>query len=287
MITLRNTMVSEQQDNKLENKTAIKLGSRLETIASLVPAGARIGDIGTDHAYLPVYLVQAGVICQAVGVDVHRGPYESAVENVKAYGLQDNIQIRHGDGLIPLESGEVDTLVIAGMGGVTILEILATKPDVLQSVQTLILQPQGAENRVRFELLSEGWRLSEECLTEEDGRLYTVICLSRSEGLDREEVEQRMKQVIQDIAADCTGVPGLEAAKDLEQTLRNFIWQLGPLIIERKEPRLNDIIADTTSNLRRVVLEMMRTNRAAVSQRAEQMRQEIAMMEVIKRWLYQ
>ena len=154
----------------------IKLGPRLQAVASYVPVGAVLGDIGTDHAYLPVYLLQQKIIRKAIGVEKHKGPYESALQNVRSYGLAEWIDIRFGDGLKPLQKAEVDTLTIAGMGGTTILEILAGNPPVLEAVTRLILQPQGAEAQVRLSLLDQGWKIVDECLVEEDNRIYNVLC---------------------------------------------------------------------------------------------------------------
>ena len=169
------------------SENIINLGIRLKTIASYVPEGSLLGDIGTDHAYLPIYLVQKKVINMAVGVEINTGPYKSALESVKMHSLQDRIEVRHGNGLVPLKRGEVDTLSIAGMGGFTILEILSTRPDVLAEVKSLVLQPQGGEDKVRRELLTKGWLLQDELLVEEDGRIYTVMYFVSAQGVREPE----------------------------------------------------------------------------------------------------
>jgi tRNA (adenine22-N1)-methyltransferase len=153
------------------NDYILNLGPRLQVIASFIRAGSLLGDIGTDHAYLPVYLVQKGIIRRAVGVDIHEGPYRSALETVRTYGLSNLIEVRLGNGLRPLQPGEVNVLVVAGMGGNTILKILSASEDVLQEVEELVLQPQGAEGKVRRELLVRGWKIKEELLVEEEGRI--------------------------------------------------------------------------------------------------------------------
>lgn len=102
---------------------SVSLGPRLQTVASFVPEGANLGDIGTDHAYLPISLYEGQKIAKAVAIDVHEGPYQSALAAVKARKLEDVIDVRFGDGLMPLEVGEVNVLTLAGMGGRTMLEI--------------------------------------------------------------------------------------------------------------------------------------------------------------------
>ena len=91
----------------------MKLGSRLAALAAFVPQGTRMADIGTDHAYLPIELVQSDIAVSAVAADVHIGPYQAAKENIKSLGLNNKISVRFGDGLSVLSPGEVDTVVIA------------------------------------------------------------------------------------------------------------------------------------------------------------------------------
>lgn len=259
-------------------KEKMKLGPRLQTIASYVPPGSALGDIGTDHAYLPVYLAQEGIIAKAIGVDIHKGPYESAQQTVKSYGLQDRIHIRLGNGLAPLGKGEVNTLTIAGMGGVTILGILSSNPPVMEGVSTLILQPQGAEARVRGELISQGWKLQDECLVQEDGRVYHVICFSRLNGRSQEEIEKKVTELLGAIFKESIPNP---------EIICKIIWQLGPFILTKKEKLLIRILNDNLSHARKVILEMNKTGREDVRLQADNLKQEIKIMEGIRTWLLQ
>lgn len=168
---------------------SVSLGPRLGQVAAFVPEGSRLGDIGTDHAYLPIFLWESGKIIKAVAVEVHEGPYRSACSAVTSRGLQDYIHIRFGDGLKPVQAGEVDVLTIAGMGGNTMLEILTAKPEVVKQVNDLVLQPQGAEGKVRLSLLSEGWLLKEEKYITEEGRIYIVMHYSREKGYTLEQLQ--------------------------------------------------------------------------------------------------
>lgn len=272
-------------------KDNIKLGSRLHTIASFVPLGSKLGDIGTDHAYLPVYLIQKGIIDCAIGVDIHKGPYESALETVRMYGVEHSIAVRHGNGLIPLKSGEIDTLVIAGMGGTTILEILQSNPLVLAEVATAILQPQGAEARVRRELTIQGWRLRDECLVEEDNRVYTVITFSRSEGLDYEEIENRIKN-INDHFRKYISQQKLDTSNNLSNDtvydfIEKYVWTLGPIIMNNKDKYLQHIIRDYMITLGSIVQEMTKTSRREIQAKAKLVEQERKLLEVMQTWLFQ
>jgi len=274
----------------------IALGPRLRAIASNVPAGAVLGDIGTDHAYLPVWLIRQKIISKAIGVDIHQGPYLAARETVQKYGLADRIAIRLGDGLKPLKAGEVDTLVIAGMGGRTILKILDESPAVVREVATLILQPQGAESQVRQKLLAEGWRMQKENLVQEEGRIYTVICFSRQTGqvsFDLRDIEAQTDLLAAKISALVSSpgeIPGSSAGlENSVEIIKKYIWQLGPVILqeetENKELLLS-LIRSSLENLRRITAEMAKTDRAQVKLKAQRLEQEIRCLEGIRKWLY-
>ena len=272
-------------------KDNIKLGSRLHTIASFVPIGSRLGDIGTDHAYLPVYLIHKGIIKSAIGVDIHKGPYESALETVRMYGAGQRIAIRQGNGLIPLKSGEIDTLVIAGMGGTTILEILLSNPLVLAEVSKAILQPQGAEARVREELTSQGWRIQDECLVEEENRVYSIIVFTRSEGLNHEEIENRIRSLGNDlriyISQQKLDINDELSNETVDSFIQKYVWILGPIILQNKDKYLHSIIKDNMITLGNIVQEMTKTSRREIKAKAKLVEQERKLLEVMQRWLFQ
>ncbi|MEN6413344.1 MAG: class I SAM-dependent methyltransferase [Veillonellales bacterium] len=153
----------------------MRLRERLNAIAALVPKGARLADIGTDHAYLPITLIQKQQISWAIAGEVHAGPYQSAKETIERLGLQEKIMLRLGDGLSVVTPGEVDTAVIAGMGGTTIVAILSGQLSVARSLNRLILQPMIGAAAVRRWLLANGWCICEESLVVEESRLYEMI----------------------------------------------------------------------------------------------------------------
>lgn len=121
----------------------MNIGVRLEAIAALVPQNCVVADIGTDHAYLPVWLMQKGLIKAAIAADIAEGPCKAAQTNIGMYGLKDKIEVRRGSGLTVLKPGEADGAVIAGMGGSTIVQILEESPDVAKTLKFLIVQPMA------------------------------------------------------------------------------------------------------------------------------------------------
>ena len=103
----------------------MELSPRLRSVAELVPRGARFADVGTDHAYLPVWLLQRGVISRAVVSDLRQGPLDRARSTAEKYGLTSRMDFRLCDGLSAIRPEEADTIAIAGMGGETVAAILA------------------------------------------------------------------------------------------------------------------------------------------------------------------
>lgn len=157
----------------------LKLGERLMQVASFVPSGAKLADIGTDHAYLPIYLVHHNKIAYAVAGEVNQGPYQAAQDAIESYGLAEKISLRLGNGLEILKPAEVDTVSIAGMGGGTVADILAKSPDITCSLQRIIIQPMNGAALIREWLMTHGWVICDEALVKEDGRLYEIIVAER------------------------------------------------------------------------------------------------------------
>ena len=153
----------------------MKLTDRLLKIASLVTEGKRVADIGTDHGYIPVYLLNQGKVPYAILADVNKGPLENARGEVRHNKLLDKVDLRLGSGIEVLEKGEVDEVIIAGMGGILISELLEAKLEVAHSVDKLILQPMQAQNELRKYLLNNGFEILDEVLVKEDFRIYEII----------------------------------------------------------------------------------------------------------------
>lgn len=153
-----------------------KLSRRLEAVASYVPQGARLADVGSDHAYLPLFLVEQGRIDFAVAGEVVQGPYQSALQNVEQAGQSDKISVRLANGLAAVElDDQVSTVTIAGMGGRLIAEILEDGKDKLGSVERLVLQPNNREDDVRRWLLAHDFQLVAEEILEENDKIYEIL----------------------------------------------------------------------------------------------------------------
>ena len=127
----------------------IQLTPRLRAVANMVPAGARLADVGTDHAYLPACLLQEGVLQRAVVSDLRRGPLDRARATAERYSLTERMDFRLCDGLSGIDPDEVDAIVIAGMGGETIAAILEAAPWTVKGEYLLLLQPKTMQHILR------------------------------------------------------------------------------------------------------------------------------------------
>ena len=152
------------------------ISKRLELVASFVPQGAILLDVGSDHAYLPIELVERGQIEAAIAGEVVDGPYQSAVKNVEAHGLKEKIQVRLANGLAAFEEADqVSVITIAGMGGRLIATILEEGLDKLVNVERLILQPNNREDDLRIWLQDHGFQIVAESILEEAGKFYEIL----------------------------------------------------------------------------------------------------------------
>ena len=153
----------------------LQLCPRLAAIAELVPPGRPLADIGTDHGRLPTALVQRGQVPRALACDRAAGPVARARVTVQRAGLSHRIDVRLGEGLEPLAIGEVDTVVVAGVGAETIVRILAGAPERRRALRRLVLQPNFGHELLRRWLVGNGLAIADERLVEDRGRFYTVV----------------------------------------------------------------------------------------------------------------
>ncbi len=150
------------------------LSLRLKTIATLVPDGARVCDVGTDHAYLPIHLKQSGIASCVLATDLNEKPLENARKNIALSGI-DGISLRLCDGLSGVQEGEADTVIVAGMGGEVITDILKGCEWIKNDKITLILQPTTSPEILRRFLIQNGFEIECEIPVFENGKLYSVM----------------------------------------------------------------------------------------------------------------
>lgn len=175
--------------------TPVTLSPRLRRIADYVLPGAVVADVGTDHAYIPIWLLQSGTSPRAVATDIKAGPLRNAAQDAEKHGVSDRLTLTLCDGLAGVDPESVDTVIAAGMGGETIRNILAAAPWSLG--KRLILQPQTKHYELRRWLREHGRCVADAALSCDAGRLYLVWLIGEGAGetddfpIDRALIEKR------------------------------------------------------------------------------------------------
>ena len=218
----------------------MRLSDRLETILSCCGTGECLADVGTDHAQVPVELIERGCFRQAIAMDLREGPLQRAEETVRRRNLEDRIRIRQADGLAGLSPGEADVIVIAGMGGPLMRRILQDGKAVAEAAGRLVLSPQSELPEFRKFLHTLGCRIEEERLLEDEGKRYSVMIVSPGQEdpwmqeeyfFGKQPIERRDPQLQAWLKADLEAVESLlEKLKDLE----------GERILERRKALAED-----------------------------------------------
>lgn len=198
----------------------VALSERLRTVAHMVTAGNAVCDVGCDHGFVPVYLVQQGISPRVLAMDLREGPLRAAREHVSAYGLEERIETRLSDGLHNYKSGEADTLICAGMGGGLMRRILAEDREKTDSFHEMVLQPQSEIEKFRCFLRESGYRILDEEMVEEDGKFYQAIRAAVGSGRRTED-------------APSNGNEGVDVAVCELCKLED---RYGPVLLQKKTP---------------------------------------------------
>lgn len=239
----------------------VKISNRLQMAASLVKSGNVLADVGTDHGYVPIWLLEQKKIPRAIAMDINRGPLERAREHIRLYGMEDYIETRLSDGVAALAPQEADTILITGMGGGLVLHILEAGAEVCKSAKELVLQPQSELFRVRRMLAEWGYVTDAEEMLEEDGKYYPMMRVHYEP-----EVKIRYAQHISD-ASGSMAERGSEALGG--ERRQEVFWQYGRLLLEGRHP---------------VLLEYLNKERGILSGIAEQLGRQPKSEKITERY---
>jgi len=186
------------------------ISNRLQKICELAGTGETVADIGTDHGFVPIRLIETGAFRKAIASDIGEGPLQRAKEHIAERGLAGRIDTRLGSGLCRIRPGEADTLVIAGMGGRLILDILGADLATALAAKQMILSPQSDYRDFRDGIHQMGFRILSETWLTEEGKDYVIFrilpgqdrCYSEAElsfgraaALDAESLEVRRERL--------------------------------------------------------------------------------------------
>ncbi|MEI6285575.1 MAG: class I SAM-dependent methyltransferase [Bacillota bacterium] len=207
----------------------INLSARLATIVSMVSHGARVADIGADHALVSIVLLQKGIANFVIVADVNSGPLDAARKNVQKCEIGSEISIRLSDGFAEIAAGEVDTAIIAGMGCSQIIKILEGNASVVEQLDCLILQPQESAATVREWLDVNKWKIADERLVDENEIVYEIIKAVKRSG-----------------------------KSDLFTSFMTLSLppEVGPILFYRRDPLLAKLITKNIENIERIIVEM-------------------------------
>ena len=167
----------------------IQISRRLQSVAAFVQEGKRLADVGCDHGYIPIYLLQKKKIEKAIAMDINQGPLMRAKEHIQEWGLENYIDTRLSDGVKALKPNEVQSVVIAGMGGPLMEKILTEGNEVLQTVIELVLQPQSEIGHFRRFLIENGYEITHEEMILEDGKYYPIMRAVHGKAKEQTEAE--------------------------------------------------------------------------------------------------
>lgn len=228
--------------------TSLTISKRLQTIARYCPEGARVADIGSDHALLASYLLVKGIASFVIAGELNEGPFQAAKKQIHTLQVKDRASVRKGNGLAVLEPGEADVVCIAGMGGQLIVSILEAGLSKLEGVQRLILQPNVGEEAVRRWLLNQGWQLVAETILKEDGIIYEILVAER-------------------------GVPTVPYEnKDRPQ---EDLLRIGPFLWEEKSEILLEKWSSEAEKWEKVLLQLQRSDKPEAAQRIAEIEREV------------
>lgn len=238
----------------------MQLSKRLSAVAALITADGTLADIGTDHAYLPIFLVKEKRITHAIAMDVNPGPLERARGHIAQYGLEAVIETRLSDGLAALQPGEADSIAIAGMGGALMTRILEEGKEKLRGVRELILQPQSEIWLVRGWLDRNGWEIVREDMVCEDGKYYPMMRAERVQAATPEEVS-------------------LSEANFTSGKMSELELRFGPVLLRERHPVLREFLLRERELDRRILASLYGQHGEAAVARAEEVYRGLQLVE--------
>ncbi len=217
---------------------------RLSAIRDMVGQNSIVGDIGTDHGYIPLSLIEKNISKKVIGTDISKGSLDKIIGLIKSAGLEDRIEARLGNGLDVIEAYEVDTIIIAGMGGILIKDILENDKGITNSIKNFIFQPMVGAKELRQYLIHNNFEIVDEDLVFEEEKFYEIISAKRGQSYVEKDIyyeisplliekkhsllkefinykANKVKNILNDIGSIKTE-KSMEKSRELEKLLKNY-----------------------------------------------------------------
>lgn len=226
----------------------------MKAVAAMVTPGSVLADIGTDHGYVPIALVQKKKIPKAIAMDVNVGPLTHAREHIAEVGLEEYIETRLSDGVQKLKEKEADSILIAGMGGELVVHIITEGMEVCRSAKELVLQPQSDLEKVRRFLREEKFKIVDEDMVIEDGKYYPMMKVVPV------EEDEFWEMIPQDAIRPC--------------------YMYGPLLLKNGNPSLRKFLVKQHKQLEKILKELEKQSESEkIVRRKQEVLDEISLNE--------
>lgn len=226
----------------------MEISNRLKAICDLCLPGQVVADIGCDHGYVSITLTNSGKFEKALAMDINEGPLRLAGQNIALYGDKARIETRLSSGFDKLEKGEADTVIIAGMGGMLVRDILDAGRDKLESVKQLVLGAQSDIDTVRRYITAAGFRIDDEEMLEEDGKYYQLI-------------------------------RAVNTGSDIEGQLSDIEALYGPVLISKKHAVLREYLTKQKAVLTDIKLRLDGRTEEKIISRVEELTRDIRIID--------
>ncbi len=243
------------------------LSNRMQALTDMVTPGTVITDVGCDHGFVSVYLVQKGISPRVIAMDVRSGPLGHAREHIREYGLEGRIETRLSDGLHSLKSGEAAGMICAGMGGPLMEKILTEGRQQARGFQELILQPQSEIPHFRVFLMEEGYLLMDENIIYEEGKYYFMMKV------------RWLGEMFQKAVA--------EQVRDSWKADSELAGQYGPQLLKRRDPVLREYLEWRLAERGQIAEHFKQkadADNPRTRQRGSELAQEIALLTRALEW---
>lgn len=218
--------------------------NRLECIVSMVNKCKTVADIGTDHGYVAEMLLKEGICQKVIATDLNKGPLNRAINYLTKVNLQDKCDFRLGSGLTVIEEGEAETIIIAGMGGDLISEIIDTSKNIAKSAKQLILQPMTAANSLRMYLLNNGFIINDEMIVKEN-HFYFVM-------------------------------DAMDAKEEITYIQDSIYYEISKILLEKKDPVMLEYIKKVLNTNGKIIRSLEKTNNNEYNTKIEELKEKNA-----------